>query len=221
MDLSTVATFVVAVVLISATPGPAMALIVQRAARPHPGGRALPGGRACRDLLPTVLGLELGIYLWALMAAAGFASLVAASQVAYVVLKVVGAGVLLYLGIRAWRSAWRTSRPWAQNGLDAPAPVSGRRAFGEGLVVQLANPKAAIFMIAFYPQFVGADQPLFLTTAALAVVQVCIETVLYLGLAAVAARAGGYLRAPRFRARLDATVGTVLVGLGLRTALLR
>lgn len=209
MDLSTATTFVVAVVLISASPGPAFALIVQRASV-----------RGVRATVPTVLGLETGLYIWALLAAVGFASLVAASQVAHVVLKVVGAGVLLWLGIRALRSAWRVSRSPVDFDT-VSTPVSGRRAFVEGLTVQLANPKAAVFMIAFYPQFVGADQPLFATTAALALVQVCIETALYLGLAAVAARAGGYLRTPRVRARLDATVGVVLVGLGLRTALAR
>ena len=46
------------------------------------------------------------------------------------------------------------------------------KAFAEGLVVQLANPKAAVFMIAFYPQFVPSDQPLFATTAVLALLQV-------------------------------------------------
>lgn len=206
MDLSTAATFVIAVVLISATPGPAMALILQRAPV-----------RGVRATVPTVLGLELGIYLWALMTAAGFASLVAASELAYIVLKVVGAGVLLYLGVRAWRSAWQTSRSLQL--VETSTAASGRRAFGEGLVVQLANPKAAVFMIAFYPQFVGPDQPLFATTAVLALVQVCIETVLYVGLAAVAARAGGYLRTPRVRARVEATVGAVLVGLGIRTVM--
>ena len=86
----------VAVLLISASPGPAMALIFQRAAA---------GG--WRGAVPTILGLEFGLYLWALAAAAGFAALVAVSTTAFVVLKVVGAAVLLYLGLRAWRSAWR------------------------------------------------------------------------------------------------------------------
>ena len=64
-------TFVVAVVLISASPGPAMALILRRAAM-----------RGFRDTVPTVLGIELGLYLWALAAAAGIAALVAASELA-------------------------------------------------------------------------------------------------------------------------------------------
>ncbi|MGY1710249.1 LysE family translocator [Geodermatophilus sp. SYSU D00758] len=208
MDLlGTLPAFVPAVLLISASPGPAMALIVRRAAL-----RGLAGA------VPTVLGLELGLYLWALAAGAGFAALVAASEVAYVVLRVVGASVLLWLGLRAWRAAWR------DRGEEVPAPVAApgaRRwwtAFGEGLLVQLANPKAAVFMLAFYPQFVPADGPVFATTAVLALLQVTLETALYLGLAAAVARAGAWFRRPRVRRRLEAVSGTVLVALGVRVA---
>src|SRR3954470_2927074 len=83
---STLPAFLLAVLLISASPGPAMALIFRRAAL-----RGLAGA------VPTVLGLELGLYCWALFAGAGGA-LVAASEVAYLALRVVGAAVLLYLG---------------------------------------------------------------------------------------------------------------------------
>ena len=114
VDLSTVVTFVVAVLLISASPGPAMALILRRSAL-----------RGFRSATGTVLGLELGLYLWALAAAAGFAALVAASEAAYLTLKVVGAGVLLYLGVRAWRTAWR------ERG-DAPVADSAADAANEG-----------------------------------------------------------------------------------------
>ena len=84
--------------------------------------------------------------------------------------------------------------------------------------MQLANPKAAVFMIAFYPQFVPADGPVFATTALLGLLQITIETALYLGLAAGVARAGSWFRRPRIRRRLEAVSGTVLVGLGLRVA---
>ena len=206
MDLSSLATFVLAVLLISASPGPAMALILRRAAL-----------RGFRSAVATVLGLELGLYLWALAAAAGFAALVAASEAAYVGLKVVGAGVLIWLGVKAWRTAWR-ERGAAVAAETAPSSGSWARAFGEGVVVQLANPKAAVFMLAFYPQFVPADRPLFATTAWLALVQVALETCFYLALAAGVARAGGWFRTPAVRRRLEAVSGTVLVGLGLRVA---
>jgi threonine/homoserine/homoserine lactone efflux protein len=205
--LSSLPAFVLAVLLISASPGPAMALIFRRAAL-----------RGLRGAVPTVLGLELGLYVWALFAGAGFAALVAASEDAYLVLRVVGAAVLLVLGFRAWRTAWRgRGAPVAVD----PTPVGRGRwwgSFGEGVVVQLANPKAAVFMIAFYPQFVPADGPVFATTAVLGLLQITLETGLYLALAAGVARAGAWFRRPRIRSRLEAVSGTVLVGLGLRVA---
>ncbi|MER6712518.1 LysE family translocator [Streptomyces sp. NPDC006129] len=206
--------FAVAVLLISASPGPAMLLVFRQA--------AFHGRRAA---VPTVLGLEAGLYLWALAAGAGLAALVAASEVAFVVLRVVGAVFLVYLGVKAWRTAWRsrTGPEAAPADTDASItpPVSRGgwwAAFGEGTVVMLANPKAAFFMIAFYPQFVPANRPLFATTALLAAVQVLIETAFYLGLAAVAGRAGAWFRRPRIRRRVDAVSGGVLVALGLRLA---
>jgi threonine/homoserine/homoserine lactone efflux protein len=203
--------FVAAVVLISASPGPAMALIFRRAALRGFGGA-----------VPTVLGLEAGLYLWALFAGAGLAVLVAASQVAFIVLRVVGAGFLIYLGVRAWRTAWRNRGTGSVSEVDEDSSSSPSRgwgkAFGEGIMVMLANPKAAVFMIAFYPQFVGVDRPLFTTTALLALLQVAIEIVLYLALAAAVGRAGAWFRRPVIRRRLDAISGTVLIALGLRVA---
>ena len=204
--VSSLPAFVLAVLLISASPGPAMALIVRRAAL-----RGLPAA------VPTVLGLELGLYVWALVAGAGFAALVAASEVGYLVLRVVGAAVLLVLGVRAWRAAWRDA------GDEAASPVRPTTrgwwaGFGEGLLVQLANPKAAVFMLAFYPQFVPAEGPVFATTALLGLLQITLETGLYLALAAGVARAGDWFRRPRVRRRLEAVNGTVLVALGVRVA---
>jgi len=200
--------FVVAVLLISASPGPAMALILRRT--------ALHG---MRTAVPLILGLELGLYLWALAAAAGFAALVAASEAAYWALKIVGACVLVYLGARAWLAAWRERK----SASPTEAPVEDRgpgavKAFAEGLVVQLANPKAAVFMIAFYPQFVPSSEPLFRTTVVLALLQVCIELCFYVTLAAFVARAGAWFRRSTVRRRLEAVSGTVLVTLGLKVA---
>jgi threonine/homoserine/homoserine lactone efflux protein len=205
MDLLAVLpTFLLAVLLISATPGPAMALILRRA--------ALRGTRAA---VPTILGLEAGLYLWALAAGAGLAALVAASEVAYGVLRVVGAAVLVGLGLRAWWSAW-TDR--GESEPELPRRHSSRGAFVEGLVVQLANPKAAVFVFAFYPQFVPQDGSVLAWTAGLAALQVVVEIGLCLGLATAVGRASAWFRRPRIRRRLDVASGTVLVGLGVRVA---
>jgi threonine/homoserine/homoserine lactone efflux protein len=206
--LSSLPAFSLAVLLISLAPGPAMALILRRAAL-----------RGVSGTMPTVLGLELGMFVWALFAGAGFAALVAASEAAYLVLRVVGAAVLLVLGVRAWRAAWNDR---GQVAPETPVQAStGRRwwaAFGEGALVQLANPKAAILMLAFYPQFVPVDGPVFLTTALLGTVQVLLELVFYLALTAGVARASAWFRRPRIRRRIEAVTGTVLVALGLRVA---
>jgi threonine/homoserine/homoserine lactone efflux protein len=203
---SSLPAFALAVLLISVAPGPAMALILRRAAL-----------RGMSGALPTVLGLEAGMFVWALVAGTGFAALVAASELAYLVLRVVGAGVLLLLGVRAWLAAWRGT------GEAPPEPIgpSGRRwwaAFCEGAVVQIANPKAAILMIAFYPQFVPADGAVFATTAVFGAVQVLLELVFYLALTAGVARAAAWFRRPRIRRRIEAVTGTVLIALGLRVA---
>lgn len=209
-SMAVLPSFALAVLLISASPGPAMALIVRRASL-----------RGFGSAAATILGLELGIYIWALLAAAGFAALVAASEVAFLVLRVVGAVVLIVLGIRAWRSAWRQRRGVVGDTEPTSEVVPRGRlrgAVAEGLIVQLANPKAAVFMIAFYPQFVPADRPLFATTAWLALIQVLLESMLYLSLAAGVSRVGAWIRRPAVRRRVDAVSGTVLVGLGLRVA---
>src|SRR5262245_27866742 len=202
--------FVVAVVLVSASPGPAFALVVRRTAL-----RGLGYG------LATIAGLELGLYLWALLVASGFA-VVAASEAGYLALKVVGCCVLLWLAVRSFR-AWHAERRRATD-LDLDAAVvavpRGRLwAVGEGFVVQLANPKAAVFLLALYPQFVPHDRPMFATTAMLGVLQVAVECCVYGVLALGVARATAWFSRSAVRRRLEAVTGTVLLALGLRLAL--
>ena len=195
--------FLAAVLVVTATPGPAMALVVRRA-----------GLQGFRPAVSTVLGLEAGLFTWAVLAGLGLAALVAASEAAFWALRVVGAGVLLWLGVRALLAARRAEGP----ATSTAARSSSWRSFGEGLVVQLANPKAAVFVLALYTQFVPPGARVLQTVLLLATLQVVVETVLYLGLAAAVGRAGSWFRRSRVRRSLDAVSGTVLVGLGLRVA---
>lgn len=205
--------FLLAVILVSATPGPAFALVVRRTAV-----RGLGYG------LATVVGLEIGLYGWALLVASGFA-VVAASETGYLVLKVIGCCVLLWLAWRSFRAWWLERTESAAGAPAAGDPPTEPRhrglvwAAGEGLVVQLANPKAAVFLLALYPQFVPRDRPLFATTAVLGLLQVAVELCVYGALALGVARAGSWFRSSVVRRRLEATTGTVLVALGVRLAL--
>jgi threonine/homoserine/homoserine lactone efflux protein len=198
--------FVGAVLIISAVPGPAIALLIRRC--------SVGGFRAG---VPVVFGLELGLYFWILAAGAGLAALVATSEVAFTVLRVVGAGVLLLLGVQAFRAARRGDYD-AELGASKVLPRGRRGGFAIGLVTNLANPKAAVFTFAFYPQFIPSGYPLLPTAAGLGLLQVGLEVGLYLGFAAVVGRARGWFTRARIRRRLDALCGSVLVGLGLRVA---
>jgi len=204
--------FLLAVLVISATPGPAVALIIRRTAL-----------RGRRDGAAVLVGLELGLYAWALLVASGFA-VVAASETGYVVLKAIGCGVLISLAVRSFRSWWHERR--------TPTSLTAERsgsnevdrsrhpiwAVGEGLAVQLANPKAAVFLLALYPQFVPPDRSLFTSTLVLGVLQVAVETVVYGALVLGVAHAGSWFRASVVRRRIEAVNGAVLTGLAVRLA---
>ena len=207
MDINALPAFLLAVLVIAASPGPAVVLILQRA-----------GAHGFRAAIPTVLGLELGLFLWALAAGTGMAALVAASETAFLVLRVVGALFLVYLGVKAIRSGWRLRGRDGTEALPPVDPPKGHRAFAEGLIVQLANPKAAVFLFAFYPQFVPADGPVLLSTVTLGAIQVSVETVLYLGLAGVVGSASAWFSRTAVRRRLDYVSGAVLIALGARIA---
>jgi threonine/homoserine/homoserine lactone efflux protein len=198
--------FVAAVVLISAVPGPAIALLIRRCSI---------GGFSAG--VPIVLGLETGLYLWILAAGAGLAALVATSRIAYLVLRVVGAAVLLVLGIQALRAARRGAYD-ADLSAARVLPRGKRGGFAVGLLTNAANPKAAVFTFAFYPQFIPAGYPLLPTAAGLGLLQVTLEIGLYLGFAALVGRVRSWFARAAVRRRLDALCGTVLVALGLRVA---
>lgn len=208
MDISALPAFLLAVLVIAASPGPAVVLILQRA-----------GAHGFRAAIPTVLGIEAGLFIWALAAGTGMAALVAASETAYLILRVVGAAFLIYLGVKAIRTGWQMRRRDDAEPLPRVDPPKGHRAFAEGLIVQLANPKAAVFLFAFYPQFVPAEGPVLATTVTLGAIQVTLETVLYLGLAFAVGSASAWFSRSSVRRRLDYVSGAVLIALGARVAL--
>jgi threonine/homoserine/homoserine lactone efflux protein len=198
--------FALAVLLISAVPGPAVALLIRRC--------SVGGFRAG---VPIVLGLEAGLYLWILAAGAGLAALVSTSRVAYLVLRALGAAVLLALGVQALRAARRGAYD-AELSAARMLPKGRRGGFAVGLITNAANPKAAVFTFAFYPQFIPSGYPLLPPAAALGVLQVSLEIGLYLAFAALVGRVRTWFTRAKVRRRLDAICGAVLVGLGLRVA---
>jgi threonine/homoserine/homoserine lactone efflux protein len=198
--LGSLVSFLGIAVLVSVTPGPATALVVRSAAI-H--------GR--RESLHVVLGNSTGILLWALASVLGISALVAASETAFVVLKIVGAAVLIVLGIRALRPA-RSPEPGARRAM-------GRGAFGNGLVTSFANPKLAVFFIALFPQFVPDGAPVLPVTLGMALLLIAIDLVYFSVLALVVSRARHAVVGSRLARRLERLTGAVMIGLGVRVAL--
>src|SRR5262245_35401963 len=121
--------------LVTITPGAGTANVIRSALR---------GG--WRSGVLTIAGNSLGVVVWGLLSVLGISALVAASEVAFLVLKITGAGILVWLGVQSLRHAGRVVEA---------APRAPGRAFRDGLVTSLANPKLAIFFVALFPQFVG------------------------------------------------------------------
>jgi threonine/homoserine/homoserine lactone efflux protein len=198
--------FAGAALLLAMAPGPSTVVVIWQTLR---------GGR--RSAFGATMANELGLLVWALVAALGISSLVAASQVAYDVLRIGGAAVLVVLGVQSLIRARAVPLEVA----GGPASESGWKGFRIGLVTILANPKAAVFVFSFLPQFIPEGVPVLPSLLALSLVLVIVDTGWYIFLSWVVARSRRVLIRPRVRQRMEQVSGVVLVALGVRLAVER
>jgi threonine/homoserine/homoserine lactone efflux protein len=199
----TLGLFAVAAVALLVVPGPAVLYITTRS--------AAQGRRAG---MVSVAGVHTGTLVHVLAAVAGLSALLVASALAFSVVKVVGAAYLIVLGVRtiAGRRDAFSSTP------EATKVRSLRRLYVDGVVVNVLNPKTALFFLAFLPQFVerGDGRPVWLQTLVLGAVFVGLGLVSD-GLYAMAgAGVGRWLRNRGWARRHGPVVeGGILVGLGV------
>ena len=192
--------------LVTVTPGSDTMLVIRS---------ALVRGRGAG--LATVLGVCAGVFVHATASALGLSAVLVRAARAFDVVKAAGAIYLVFLGVQSIRSALRgapeAARPTAQ--LDA------RRAFVEGLLNNVLNPKVAIFYLAFLPQFMAAGDPVLARSILLAGIHFT-EAAVWLTLVAFfVARLRGALARPRVRGALEGATGLVLIGFGVKLATAR
>ena len=203
VDPGTLALFALASAALIAVPGPAVLYIVTRSVQQ--GRRAGVAG---------ALGIEVGALVHVAFAAIGLSALIASSAVAFGVVKYVGAAYLVGVGL--WTLLSRGAEADVRIGRERRL----RRVFAQGVVVNVFNPKVALFFLAFLPQFVDPNgvHPA-LQIAFLGLVFVLIALVLDVTWALAAGTAGAVLRRSRLFVRVQRYVsGSVFVGLGVATA---
>ena len=201
-SFETLLIFTAAAVLMNISPGPSNFYVMSRSVAQGPRGGAV-----------AAMGLALGSLVHVVAAAFGLSAVFHFFPAAFGIVKLVGAGYLVYLGIQYFRGAAR-SRP------DVAPPRPHRRIFTESVLVEVLNPKTALFFLAFLPQFVdvsrGAPAPQILLLGSIVTLSAipCDLFVAWVSGSAARAVAGS-----RRLARIQEYVsGSILIGLGLYVA---
>ncbi len=197
--------FVAAGLLLNVTPGPDLAYIAARGAA---------GG--FRAGVAAALGIAAGCIVHTIAAAAGLSVLLATSAAAFGAVKWCGAAYLLYAGARLLIGAVRAPRADAAGAL--PSPAAPRKIFREAFIINVFNPKVALFFLAFLPQFIDPGAP---AKALAFVVLGCLfsfdSLFVIIPVAWLAARAGSRVRANASAARwLTGAVGALFMVLAAR-----
>ena len=223
--LSDFASFAVVAGLVTIIPGLDTALVVRT---------TVTQGR--RRGFAAAFGINTGVLVWGVAAAAGVSALLAASQLAYDVVRAAGAAYLVWLGTtmlwRTWTRRDTAVRDTAVRGTarrEATAadaqPVTSRpqdsvvRTWLRGTTANLLNPKIGAFYLAMLPQFIPAHASHLLMGLALAGIHDAEGFIWFTALISAVHFARGFLDSNRVHKIMDRITGTVLIGFGLKLAL--
>jgi threonine/homoserine/homoserine lactone efflux protein len=200
----TLTTFFIASVILCLAPGPDNIFVLTQSAL---------NGRSAG--ISVTLGLCTGLICHTLAVTCGVAALIQASATAFTVLKLAGAGYLIYLAWQAWRA------PVTELETSTNGETRFVKLYRRGIIMNITNPKVSIFFLAFLPQF--ADPQSGSITAQLALLSgvFIVATILIFGsIALLAGTLGSWLnRSPRVQTIMNRVAGTVFVGLALKLVL--
>ena len=203
-DLTQLALYFAAALVLAVTPGPGIFYVA---------ARTLAGGRA--EGVASSFGTGLGGLVHVLAGSLGVSAIVLASAELFTALKLIGAGYLVWLGLRTLLSARRDAT--SLNGGSVAASIGPRRAFREGVLVEALNPKTAAFFLAFIPQFVNPGEGhVALQFVVLGFVSVALNTLadIVVAFAASRVREGAAAR-PALISRLREASGAAMIALGI------
>jgi homoserine/homoserine lactone efflux protein len=193
--------FALVALVVTLVPGPAFIVVLTTALR-----------RGFKPGAYATAGIVIGDAIYFFLTAVGLGSLLATSFWTFTIIKWLGIIYLVYLGAR--------SLLFPSNSLIATEgrSVSGRSSFVTALTVQLANPKLLLFLAALLPQFLDPTRPIALQLAALGPIFMLSDTVIYLLLSLLAARARPLLASPRATRIVSRVSGVAMLGAAARVA---
>lgn len=165
-----------------------------------------------RGTLGGILGIATGTLVVAAVSATGLGVLLATSQLAFIVLKYLGAAYLVYLGLRLWLS------PASRFEIKAMDNVSMRTRFVEGISLQLTNPKAVLFFLSVFPQFIEVEGSYLKQFTALVLTYDALVIVIHGSYAMFAKRAKTWLLTARGGKNVQRVAGTMFVLFGAMLA---
>lgn len=159
----------------------------------------------------TTFGLVLGIWTQVLVVGLGLGALIAASSLAFAIVKWAGVAYLVWLGIQQWRAP---AAPAAAESGEAAAAMTRRQMVLRGWMVNAVNPKGTVFLLAVVPQFLDTAQALAPQYALIAATLGFTDLVVMAGYTALASRLLAALRSPRQVRALNRLFGTLFVAAG-------
>lgn len=198
--------FLIAITILTLTPGLDTALVIRNSSR---------GG--FQDGAMTSLGICLGLFVHATFSAIGISALLAQSAELFNLVKMIGAGYLIYLGLTSLKTLFLSKGSQPSTSKVMPQQKSSRlKSLREGLLSNVLNPKTAVFYLAFLPQFINPEGSAFLQSTLMASIHFVIAMVWQCGLAGALTKAKALLQNAHFMHWMEATTGMVLVGLGIK-----
>ncbi|WNW12799.1 LysE family transporter [Pseudomonas sp. DTU_2021_1001937_2_SI_NGA_ILE_001] len=154
------------------------------------------------------LGLQVALVVQIGIVAAGLGAVLAASELAFNLIKWFGVLYLIYLGVRQWRAQpAELSQDSAERPIGRPLTLVLR-----GFLVNISNPKALVFMLAILPQFIDPSAPLLAQYLIITLTMVAVDSLVMAGYTGLASRVLRLLRTPRQQKRLNRTFASLFVG---------
>lgn len=200
--MASLVAYVAAASLLTITPGLDTAFVLRTAAGGSPRKAMLAG-----------FGIVTGCLVWAALVALGLGALLAASQLAYTILRWFGAAYLLWIGYKMLRNPRRTFMTETEN--DRPR----ERPFVTGLLTNLLNPKVGLFYVSFLPQFVPSNVPVGPYMLMLAAIHAVLGLIWFACLIAATRPIAMWLKKPVVVQACDRLTGGAFVAFGLGLAL--